>query len=164
MGIFNAFAGGVFMAIAMLHLLPEAHEEVEGSLNIEYPLSYMLSLVGYVLILYVEKIAFDSHKLISHGGKHSDLGGHEKDGQSDEEEFRLKHILSVRNRMAEHLQAGEGISMFYTECKNICQKELKEADALYENLLNKTDQHAHVHYISAICLSSALSLHAVTSI
>src|SRR4051812_31228750 len=37
----NAFSGGVFLAMAFVHLLPEAQEEMEAY-HIDYPLSYAL--------------------------------------------------------------------------------------------------------------------------
>ena len=69
LGIANAFASGVFIAIALVHILPE-----EGELWIEmhpdkdplFPLPYFLMFVGYTLILVIDKVAFDTHALFEH--------------------------------------------------------------------------------------------------
>ena len=55
----NAFSGGVFLAMAFVHLLPEAQEEMEVY-HIDYPLSYALALCGYAFILFVEKVLADT--------------------------------------------------------------------------------------------------------
>ena len=76
-GIANAFSGGIFLSVGLLHLLPEStetfnnyidkyysaashkhsHEEKES----HFPISFLLAFIGYCLILLVEKIIFDSH-------------------------------------------------------------------------------------------------------
>jgi zinc transporter ZupT len=68
------------MGIALFHLLPESIESIEAyfkdsdSFWKKIPLSFFLAFLSYSLILFVEKIAFDSHSLIDHEhdhGKHS---------------------------------------------------------------------------------------------
>jgi zinc transporter 1/2/3 len=71
----NAFSGGVFLSLAFGHLIPEC---VSGFQNFyaqssttssslthailqNEALPYMLVLGGYLLIFFVEKIAFDAH-------------------------------------------------------------------------------------------------------
>lgn len=72
LGYANAFAGGVFLAIAFCHIMPEAaggwtdmwnsheppykHEE-------PFPLPYLLVFVGYTIILLLDKVLFDTHVL-----------------------------------------------------------------------------------------------------
>ena len=56
-GISNSFAGGIFLGVGMLHLLPEAHEELEHTFpDIKLPFAFLLMLVGYTLILLLEKV------------------------------------------------------------------------------------------------------------
>jgi len=57
----NAFSGGVFMSLAFGHLIPECVHGFE-----EYPEAapYLLVLVGYLLIFFVEKVAFDAHDIL----------------------------------------------------------------------------------------------------
>merc|ERR1712238_436491 len=69
----NAFSGGVFLSLAFGHLIPEcvhgfstALSSNSGSLsaaatNLNEAAPYMLVLSGYLLIFFVEKVAFDAH-------------------------------------------------------------------------------------------------------
>ena len=105
LGIANAFSGGVFIAIAFMHIIPEAFAEYDtyvhshkdsedeftgidthystlthGDEEDEYfPLPCLLVAIGYSFMLLIEKVIFDTHKLTdSH--RHS-LGCHKKDWQ-----------------------------------------------------------------------------------
>ena len=71
----NAFSGGIFLGIGFFHLFPEANENFElyfatpeGKTSYFYgtPISYLLAFISYSLILYLEKVAFNSHALIAH--------------------------------------------------------------------------------------------------
>ena len=70
----NAFSGGIFLGIGFFHLFPEANENFEiyfrspegkNSVIFGWPMSYLLAFLSYSLILYLEKVAFNSHALIS---------------------------------------------------------------------------------------------------
>lgn len=66
LGIANAFACGVFLAIALIHILPEEAEEWTNEhpdADNLFPLPYFLMFIGYTLILFVDKVAFDSSAL-----------------------------------------------------------------------------------------------------
>ena len=71
----NAFSGGIFLGIGFFHLFPEANENFEkyfatpegkSSFIFGWPMSYLLAFLSYSLILYLEKVAFNSHALIAH--------------------------------------------------------------------------------------------------
>jgi zinc transporter ZupT len=71
LGIANAFAGGVFIAIAFMHILPEQihawddymmEKKSEGD---PFPLPEMLTFIGYTLILMIDKVLFDSSALFA---------------------------------------------------------------------------------------------------
>ena len=66
MGLANAFSGGVFLSLAFGHLIPECVHGFEG-MNESLP--YMIVLGGYLLIFFVEKVAFDAHGLM-HAADH----------------------------------------------------------------------------------------------
>jgi zinc transporter 1/2/3 len=69
----NAFSGGVFLSLAFGHLLPEC---THGFHDMNEAAPYMLALGGYMLIFFVEKIAFDAEHILheaTHG--HGDVKG-----------------------------------------------------------------------------------------
>jgi len=53
----NIAGGGVILAVAFVHLIPEATEGF-SELDLEYPLAFTLIFVGYVLLLLLEKVIF----------------------------------------------------------------------------------------------------------
>jgi zinc transporter 1/2/3 len=60
----NAFSGGVFLSLAFGHLIPECVEGFHAStLSARTP--FMLVLAGYLLIFFVEKVAFDAHDMLN---------------------------------------------------------------------------------------------------
>jgi zinc transporter 1/2/3 len=83
----NAFSGGVFLSLAFGHLIPECvggfAETAGGSASLsrlpaETP--YLLVLGGYLLIFFVEKVAFDAHEILHEmeegGGGGATAAGH----------------------------------------------------------------------------------------
>ena len=100
----NAFSGGVFLALAIMHILPEvsdtydewkgedSHEEHEEEHEGEheehdhdhsFSLPFFLVFVGYALILFIDKVLFNTHSLLgSHGHDH---GGHSKNINAQKE-------------------------------------------------------------------------------
>lgn len=71
----NAFSGGVFLSLAFGHLIPEC---VEGFSSYQDTVPYMLVLGGYLLIFFVEKVAFDAHDIL-HEMEH----GEEQQGKTE---------------------------------------------------------------------------------
>lgn len=79
LGIANAFAGGIFIAIAFTHIFPEVaadwieynddhhhHDDEEGPLGhgddeSPWPLPFILIFLGYTFILIIDKVLFDTH-------------------------------------------------------------------------------------------------------
>ncbi|CAB9498896.1 Zinc transporter ZIP1 [Seminavis robusta] len=67
----NAFSGGVFLSLAFGHLIPECVHGFQDSVyKQQEALPYMLVLGGYLLIFFVEKVAFDAHDIL-HEMEHS---------------------------------------------------------------------------------------------
>ncbi|CAM9360772.1 unnamed protein product [Choristocarpus tenellus] len=72
----NSFSGGVFLSLAFGHMLPHSQSSFEG---LGYPesLPYFLTLSGYMLIFFVEKVAFDTQHILQEGEVgHSGDGAH----------------------------------------------------------------------------------------
>ncbi|CAM9703579.1 unnamed protein product, partial [Hapterophycus canaliculatus] len=73
----NAFSGGVFLSLAFGHMIPHATHGFEDS-GLPENLPYFLTLSGYMLIFFVEKIAFDAHHIMHEavdGDDHGSSGG-----------------------------------------------------------------------------------------
>ena len=87
LGVANAFTGGIFLAIALLHIMPEAsetysdlmapedehehdHDEEQmvqhggGDEDKVFPLPFLLVFLGYALILTIDKVVFDAAGLL----------------------------------------------------------------------------------------------------
>jgi zinc transporter 1/2/3 len=63
-GIASTFAGGVFLGVGMLHLLPESAEMIEDFFKANkpaIPIAYVLVIVGYSIILLIEKVIVNSY-------------------------------------------------------------------------------------------------------
>ena len=69
--IANTFAAGLFLGIGLLHLLPESSEIFHEEYKIKFPIAFLISFLTYCLILFIEKVIFDSHSLI-HEHEHND--------------------------------------------------------------------------------------------
>lgn len=65
----NAFAGGLFLGVGFIHLLPEGIEKLEGVTD--YPLAVLLAAVGLVGLLLIDRVVY---------GEHHDTG-HTEDGE-----------------------------------------------------------------------------------
>lgn len=74
----NAFSGGVFLSLAFGHLIPEC---VHGFAGYNEVTPYLLVLSGYLLIFFVEKVAFDAHDIL-HEMEHA--GEQKKSGKNGE--------------------------------------------------------------------------------
>lgn len=89
LGISNTFSAGIFLGIAFFHLLPEATEAFEKyfkelvvpSKYQAFPFQFAFAFTAYALILFIEKIAFDSHSLIDH--EHEEHGHGNKKSSID---------------------------------------------------------------------------------
>ena len=88
----NAFSGGVFLSLAFGHLIPECihgFQHAGGEVNEALP--YMIVLGGYLLIFFVEKVAFDAHEIM-----HSmEEGGHAHSHEKKENGNTLEKQESV---------------------------------------------------------------------
>ena len=61
----SAFAGGIFLGAGLLHMLPDAIGALSGVFaGVEFPLAFLFAGVGFLIILFIEKILFgDVHGL-----------------------------------------------------------------------------------------------------
>ena len=53
----NAFAGGIFLGAGLLHMLPNSIENFgKLQLNIDYPFAALIAGIGFVFVLFLEKV------------------------------------------------------------------------------------------------------------
>ena len=96
-GIANAFSGGIFFGIALFHLLPESVEGFKqyfkyhnyNGIFSKIPLSFFIAFISYSFVLFIEKVAFDSHSL---------LDGHNHNHASDQKLSNAKRDLNVNEQ------------------------------------------------------------------
>ena len=61
----NAFAGGIFLGVGFIHLLPEGIHELEEV--VDYPLGALLAAIGVGLLLLIDRVIFDRGRGHGHG-------------------------------------------------------------------------------------------------
>ena len=116
----NAFSAGIFLGIGFFHLMPEATENFDNFFLNEgntsfingWPMPYLLAFLSYSFILYLEKVAFNSHALIAH------THGDEENALSEDNENDLKEPLIRKSS-----------KKIYHDCTN----------DLYEDNINEKD-------------------------
>lgn len=81
----NAFSGGVFLSLAFGHLIPECVHGFADAPGLPETAPYLLVLAGYLLIFFVEKVAFDAHDIMhemEHAGEHTHTHNHKHNGHA----------------------------------------------------------------------------------
>ena len=135
LALVNCFSGGVFLCAGLTHILPHVVEHGASVKGYgEYPLPYVLVMLGYMLVFLVERVVFHIHK---HAEEHDeDEGGH-------------GHGHGHGHGSAGHSQNGSDSHKLLAGDAN----SLANADAL-------RIAHRHALYASVSVLV-AISLHAV---
>ena len=69
----NCFSAGMFLTIALIHMLPESVEEYDKwtkKLELEkpFPLPYCCMFIGYIIVLLIDQVIMQ--KIISHSNVH----------------------------------------------------------------------------------------------
>lgn len=91
----NAFSGGVFLSLAFGHLLPECAQGFEGY-NEATP--FILVMVGYLVIFFVEKVAFDAHDILhemEHSSSQQQLHQDDNGDSSKEQNGEKGNVVTV---------------------------------------------------------------------
>ena len=135
LSVSNAFAGGLFLGIGLFHVLPESNEMLEDLT--EAPLAFFCAFLSYALILFVEKVSFNSHSLLhdhGHSKKEDDINKIDI-SKLNASESRTKEI----DEENEEKDEKESL-MAKVEMK---PKENEEHENEHEN--NDTDHNEHEH-------------------
>ena len=105
-GIANSFSGGIFLCVALLHLLPESteifekhytHKNNEGHTDKDekhFPISFLLAFCGYTIILLIEKVISPSH---SHHSCEEDDESLDDHKEHKEDYKPPQNIINVNN-------------------------------------------------------------------
>ena len=73
----NCFSAGIFLAMSLVHMMPESAEmyadwALDEGIERPFPLPYVMFFMGYMLILAVDRVAARAYH-----GSHGDHGDHE---------------------------------------------------------------------------------------
>lgn len=60
----NAFAGGIFLGAGLIHMLPDAHDNL-SQLSTNYPWAFLICAIGYLIVLLLEKVVAKSHSAVA---------------------------------------------------------------------------------------------------
>lgn len=122
----NAFSAGVFLAMGVVHLMPEANRAFEGVYGLVFVLRYhpgeLLVVIGYALILALQRVVFPTptcpHALdgiASHGHSHGEHNHHADGGSHHHSHQHVDHPVStmksgtgLRRAHDDHSEENEG--------------------------------------------------------
>ena len=100
LGLANAFAGGIFLMLAFGHMLPHSVEVLE-SIGKDRNIAFKFTLLGYLLVFFIEKIAFNSHALLheagSAGNEHTHSHSHSPQGSVQP---AIKHVANEQTPLS----------------------------------------------------------------
>ena len=127
LSISNAFAGGLFLGIGLFHVLPEGAEKLK---DFSLPWAFFCAYLSYALILFVEKVAFNSHSLL-HGHGNS----------SKEAKITVEPLPSLNNsgRPTSNEEAEEHL------VEKVENQENQEKEEKEENEQDHEKDHDHEH-------------------
>ena len=106
----NAFSGGIFLGMGLFHILPESAEMLAEAT--EFPLAYVCCFISYALILFVEKIAFNSHSLVHAAHCHEEAHTHEH-GHAKEDHEHHQHCHNDKKEGEECMESNEKENKFW---------------------------------------------------
>lgn len=144
----NAFSGGIFLGIGFFHLFPEANENFEkyfstpggkSSFFFGLPMSYLLAFLSYSLILYLEKVAFNSHALIAHTHNHD-----EHHDEIDEKDLNEPLLDKKKKDEVFYHDCMNNIYENDKELKDSSDEEMGQDEQVIRNIVNSKRQFSSV--------------------
>lgn len=107
-GIANSFSCGIFISVAIIHILPETIEEMndylksQNSILTDIPICNIIAFLSFSLILFIEKVVFNSHSLIDHGHDHGEhdeeVNNEDNIDYEDEEEENIQNMMTTSRK------------------------------------------------------------------
>lgn len=105
----NSFAGGVFLMLGFGHMIPHSIATLE-SIKLDSSLAFTFTLVGYLVVFFIEKIAFDSHSLLHSAGGHVHGHNHPHGQHSEASSYIQDHTHSHCHEHNSELQPCQDTS------------------------------------------------------
>jgi len=163
LAISNCFSGGLFIAIGLIHILPEAHEKLEGRVTPDklkeeeyvFPLSYVICLATFSFILLIDKVIFnnediaqiDEHTQID---LHKSIFKHNMEENDPEENFKelvssnykVALRLSMMRNKSENLLDREEYNNIEDERQDNVEEQIEDQKS---NLVKDVEQKKSVH-------------------
>lgn len=98
----NCFSAGMFLAIALIHMMPESVEEyevwaLERKLEKPFPLPYCCMFIGYLIVLLVDRV-------IMHKFMHAQVGHHH---HNEANQCVIEPVTSARNIVGDKLHSSQ---------------------------------------------------------
>jgi len=113
LSIINTFSGGIFLGLGFFHQLPEANEMLEDNvIQQNYPFTYLLAFITYSLILFIEKVATDAHKI---GDVHSH---HPEENKKEEKQPNSLEEVKQNNNQNQLEKNNNEIAQIMLKAKN----------------------------------------------
>ena len=134
LGVANAFAGGVFLAIALMHILPEQIEawaEYNDDKEPLFPLPELLVFCGYTIILLFDKVLFDTHALFDdHDHEHGE-------GSNDPATKKLQINLTASMAKSKEVDPNDPVAV-----KKSMADQRMDVEAAVQSYLKPSDRFA----------------------
>jgi len=101
LSIANAFSGGLFLSAAIVHIMPETTHafEVEEGADESFPWPFFAAVCSYSLILFIDKVLFDTHSnnVFGHGHSHGGPSEHDPKTQTETSKVEVVGNMEVEN-------------------------------------------------------------------
>ena len=158
--ISNSFAGGLFLAVGLIHLLPEAQEFINAALDEEddphaghnhlegdveeghnhpFPLTQVIAVGTFCLVLLIDKVLFNNHD-ISHNESVNLSKSIIKKDDADESTEHFKEIVSSRYKVAINSSRR---NMHTEDCKSLKNDDEGGRQESEEDVFDKEIQHVN---------------------
>ena len=148
LSVSNCFSGGLFLSIGLIHILPEAHEKLEGKIEAEYikqgkevfPLSYVICLSTFAFILLIDKVIFASND--DNEADNYDSTERKKSMLKKQQEIFEEDLDNAKEFVSSKYKAALKLSKYRRSKTDILVCEDEEHHRLHSPILEESDDEA----------------------
>ena len=138
LSISNAFSAGIFLGMGLFHILPESVEMLEDAT--EVPLANICCFLSYALILFVEKIAFNSHSIVHAAHCHEEVHPHgDNHAQHDHEHHQHCVRKEKEGELCVEQPENKGETVNNEQVLVIKENQIQENPSSREMQVNPTE-------------------------